>query len=111
MGCTRRNALGSFLSVSLLAAQQGPPENREKKSPFPSATDDEKLPNGKSQKNEIARMNYEQSLKDVEAMVAAAESLRDDLKKSGTYTVSVSSLRKTDEIEKLARRIRSRLKA
>ncbi len=111
MGRTRRYALGSLLSVPLLAAQQQFPEGQDQKHPFPHEDNDEKLPNGKSQKNELARLSYEQSLKDVDAMVEAAQSLRDDLKKSGTYTVSVASLRKTEEIEKLARKIRSRLKA
>ena len=111
MDRTRRNTLGSLLSVSLLAAQQPFPDGQDQKHPFPHENTDEKLPNGKSQKNEIAKLSYEQSLKDVDAMVEAAESLRDDLRRSGTYTVSVASLRKTEEIEKLARKIRGRLKA
>ena len=50
-------------------------------------------------------------MKDADALVAAAESLRDEIKNAGSHIVSVSSLRKTEEIEKLARKIRGRLKA
>ena len=110
---TRRTTLASLLSLPLLASAQSFPEPPDPQHPFPrpSHTDDERLPNGKSQKNEIAKQNYAQSLKDAESLLETAQSLCDDLKKSGTYVVSVSSLRKTEDIEKLARRIRSRLKS
>ena len=39
-----------------------------------------------------------------------AESLKKELEKNETQVLSVSSLKKTEEIEKIARRIRARLK-
>ena len=111
MGSTRRTALGSLVSLSLTAAHQPPPDDQERKYPFPHENDDKKLPNGKSQKDEIARQDFAQSLRDADIMVEAAQSLRDNLKKSGSYAVSLDAVRKTEEIEKLARKIRSRLKA
>lgn len=44
-------------------------------------------------------------------MIQAATNLRDELQKAGNYVVSLTAVKKTEEIEKLARRIRSRLKA
>lgn len=112
MSRTRRNVLGSLLSASLVAGQVPFPPREDGKSTSPSGHNEEdRLPNGKSLKNAIAKQNYEQSLKDADEMVEAAQSLRDDLKKSGTYVVSVSSVRKTEEIERLARKIRGRLKS
>ncbi|MBV9406986.1 MAG: hypothetical protein JO211_16680, partial [Acidobacteriaceae bacterium] len=66
--------------------------------------------NGKSQKDAIAKQEHEHALKDAEDLVAVAQQLRDELQKSGDYVVSMSSVKKTEEIERLARRIRGRLK-
>ncbi|HWF39860.1 MAG TPA: hypothetical protein VG322_15155 [Candidatus Acidoferrales bacterium] len=79
--------------------------------PIPKSPDeDTRLPNGKSQRDEIAKQQHADALKDVESLVAAAEELRDELKRAGDYVVPVASVRKTEEIEKLAKRIRGRLK-
>ena len=39
-----------------------------------------------------------------------AEQLKEDLEKNEEYVLSVSSLKKTDDIEKLVRKIRGRLR-
>ena len=83
----------------------------ETQQPVESQSGDAKLPNGKSQKDAISKQAHEDALKDVESLIRLAEDLRDELKHSGEYVVAVSSLRKTEEIEKLARHIRGRLKA
>jgi hypothetical protein len=112
MGRTRRYAL-LILSLSpMLSAQEQFPADQRRPDPFPKAPDeDRKLPNGKSQKDAIAQHNHEQSLKDANDLVEAATSLRDELQKAGNYVVPLTSVKKTEEIEKLARRIRGRLKA
>ena len=111
MSPTRRNALFSFLLATAMNArpQHQEPDNR-RTLPDPEP-EDTKLPNGKSQKDAISKQEHADALKDVESLIHLAEELRDDLKHSGEYVVSVSSLRKTEDIEKLARRIRGRLKA
>lgn len=73
--------------------------------------EDKRLPNGKSQKNAIAKEMHEQALKDTGELITIAEQLRDELKKAGDYVVPVSSVRKTEQIEKLAKKIRSRLQS
>jgi len=113
MSRTRRNALLTLLLSSALSAQEQFPPDQRHPDPFPKRPDEEdrKLPNGKSQKDAIAKENYEQSLKDANNMIQAATSLRDELQKAGNYVVPITAVKKTEEIEKLARRIRSRLKA
>ncbi len=111
MGLGRRNLL--FSLVAALAArgqilEQDPAHPRKHET---DTTDEARLPDGKSQKDAIAKEDYNQSLRDADALVAAAETLRDEIKKAGSHVVSVSSVRKTEEIEKLARKIRGRLKA
>jgi hypothetical protein len=71
---------------------------------------DEKLPNGKSQKDELARVAYQASLDDTKKLIATAEELRVELEKNDRYVVSMTAIRKTEDIEKLAKRIRGRLK-
>jgi hypothetical protein len=113
MGRTRRHALLALLaSPALSAQQQYPPDQQQRPDPFPKRPEeDDRLPNGKSQRNEIAKQNHEKSLKDANDLVELATGLRDELQKAGTYVVPLSSVKKTEDIEKLARRIRGRLKA
>jgi len=97
----------SFAAVSCFAvAQRG--ETRAQ-----SRTEDEtdvRLPNGKVQRDEILKAEHEQNLKDAAQLADLAEQLKQELEKNDRYVVSVSSLKKTDEIEKLVRKIRSRLR-
>jgi len=69
-----------------------------------------KLPNGKSQQEEILKADHEKDLKDAAQLVELAEQLKEELEKNDRHVLSVSSLKKTEDIEKLAKRIRSRLR-
>ena len=68
------------------------------------------LPNGKSQKDEILKAEFQQNLKDAAELAELAEQLKIDLEKNDRYILSMATLKKTDDIEKLARRIRTRLR-
>jgi hypothetical protein len=97
----------SFAAVSCFAvAQRG--ETRSQ-SPNEDETD-VRLPNGKVQRDEILKAEHEQNLKDAAQLAGLAEQLKQELEKNDRYILSVSSLKKTDEIEKLVKRIRSRLR-
>ncbi len=101
----------ALLAPAVLAAASQDPQEPERRLPIPPNPDeDKKLPNGKSQKNAIAKEDHEHALKDANDLIALAQQLRDELQKAGDFVVPVSSLKKTEEIEKLARRIRGRLK-
>jgi hypothetical protein len=114
--CSRRIVLLSSIASALSYAkgqdsQEQPPDRHLPPFPNPNKRDDDrKLPNGKSQNDAIAKQNHEQALKDANDLLAVAGQLRDELQKAGSYVVPVSSVKKTEEIEKLARRIRGRLK-
>ena len=79
----------------------------------PAAIDpqhDVKLPNGKSQREEILKSEREQNLKEAAQLVEMAKDLQQDIEKNEAYVLPLSALKKTDEIEKLAKRIRARLR-
>jgi hypothetical protein len=97
----------SFAAVSCFAlAQRG--ETRP-----PSPTEDQtdiRLPSGKLQRDEILKAEREQNLKDAAQLADLAEQLKQDLEKNDRYVFSISTLKKTDDIEKLVKKIRSRLR-
>ena len=68
------------------------------------------LPNGKSQREEILKAEHQQNLKDAAELADLADQLKIDLEKNDRYVLSMSTLKKTDDIEKLAKRIRARLR-
>ena len=71
---------------------------------------DFRLPSGKSQREEILRADHERSIEDAAELMKLTEELKIELEKNDRHVVAVSTLKKLDNIEKLARRIRSRLK-
>lgn len=77
---------------------------------MPPEEPDPRMPNGKSQKEEILKAEHQQNLKDAAELADLAEQLKADLEKNDRYILSMSTLKKTDDIEKLAKRIRSRLR-
>ncbi len=87
-----------LLAVSLVRGQ------------WPREEPEPKLPGGKSQKEELLKADYEQSLRDAERLAKLSEEFRAELERQGRHVLSVSTLRKIEEIERLARRIRSRLR-
>lgn len=78
--------------------------------PEPEKSSEIRLPNGKLQQDEIMKADHEKSVKDAAQLIDLAEALKKDLEKDDTHVLSISSLKKTEEIEKIAKRIRSRLK-
>jgi hypothetical protein len=106
-------ALG--FSMASLRPQSSPPRLEDRRAPFPGVNDqdqdqvDPRHPNGKSQKDAIAQSEYEKALKDAEELASLSNEVRDDIRKNGNFVVPVSALKKTHEIEKLARRLRSHL--
>ena len=69
-----------------------------------------KLPDGKSQREAILKEEHKRSLSDAAELVKLSEELKAELEKNDRHVVSLASIRKCDEIEKLAKRIRGRLR-
>jgi hypothetical protein len=76
----------------------------------PPPPGDVQLPNGKSQRAEILKAERLQNIKDAAEIVELAKDLQQELEKNESYVLSMTSIKKTDEIEKLAKRIRGRLR-
>jgi hypothetical protein len=72
--------------------------------------EDVRLPNGKKQQDEILKAEYEQNVKDAQELANIARTFEEDLEKDERYVLSLSSLKKLDDMEKLTKRIRSRMK-
>jgi hypothetical protein len=69
-----------------------------------------RLPDGRSQHEAILKVNYQKALEQAAELVELSESLKDELEKNERHVLSLSSLKKTEQIEKLAKQIRSRLR-
>jgi len=88
----------------VVVAQRGPGRGLE------AGQEDTRLPNGKLQHDEILKIEHEQNLKDAAQLVELSEQLKEELEKNDRYVVSMATVKKTDDIEKLVRKIRSRLR-
>lgn len=97
-----RVAVVSMIATALLWPQVVPPITRE--------PEERRLPSGRSQKEAILEAEFKKTLEDVSRLVELAEELKADLEKHDRYVLSIPALKKTEEIEKLAKRIRSRLR-
>jgi hypothetical protein len=99
-----RNFPALFFAFALFAQQ--PPVLP----PAPGSNPDVQLPNGKSQHEEILRQDHKKNLEEASAMAKLSEEVSEDLEKDDRYVMSLKTLKKLDEIEKLAKSIRARLK-
>jgi len=75
-----------------------------------SHDDDVTLPNGKSQREEILKEDFKKNLQDAAQLAKISEDLRAALEASDEHVVSLKLVKQTEEIEKLAKSIRGRLK-
>ena len=95
-----------LLSMGLLFSQH----EAGRREPQSDSPRDVKLPNGKSQREEVLKADYEKTLQDAAQLVKLSEELQDDLIKEDRHVLSLASLKKAEDIEKLAKKIRTRLK-
>jgi hypothetical protein len=101
-----RSILALFFACAL-SGQQG--------QHVPSAQDpdtypDTQLPNGKSQREEMLKADHKKNLEDAAAMAKLATEVSDALAKGDRNVISVKTLKNLDEIERLAKAMRGRLK-
>ncbi len=106
--CALVFSLAAFVLLTCLDGQRGSPALAAQE---PRSQDEgPRLPSGKLQRDEILKAEHAQNLKDAAQLVELAQQLQEELEKNEQYVLSVSSLKKTDDIEKLVRKIRSRLR-
>jgi hypothetical protein len=97
-----------ILSVALLVPLCA--QHPVHQAPSDEKSSDVRLPNGKLQQDEILKADHEKSVQDAAQLIELAEGLKRDLEKDETHVLSISSIKKTEDIEKIARRIRARIK-
>src|SRR5262245_1512765 len=85
------------LLAPLVGVALQPPTRRDRQDQ--PADGDTRLPNGKSQQDEILKAEHEKSLKDAAALIELAEQLKADLEKNDRHVLSIATLKKTEEIE------------
>lgn len=96
-----------FLLAFSLGAQQTPPDSRP---PVTDAPEEVRLPNGKLQRQEILKADYQKNLEDARALAKMTDELKTDLEKSDYNVLSIGILKKVDDIDRLTKRIRDRLR-
>jgi len=98
-----------FFAPAALMARLAAGQNNNSLPPI-GPEEDVRLPSGKKQRDEILKADYEQNLKDAQELITVAKSFEENLEKEDRFVLSVNSLKKLDDIEKLTKRIRGRLK-
>ncbi len=94
-----------FLTVASPAAlQQQDPQS------YGHLEENPKLPNGKSQRDEILKAEREDNIRDAAKLVELSQSLKADLEKGDRFVLSMETIKKTDELDKLVKKIRDRLR-
>lgn len=109
-----RNAFprAAIVVASILLAAFSPAQQLDPRLPRDPSKPGEavRLPNGRLQQDEILKADHEKSVKDAAQLIELSESLKKELEKDDSHVLSISSLKKTEEIEKIAKRIRARIK-
>src|SRR5579862_2422912 len=96
-----RTRLLLALALALVSPAQ-PPLHQHPEEPPP---DEARLPNGKLQRDEILKADLQKSLEDARELARLSDELKLDLEKNDHNVLSIAILKKTEEIEKLAKRI------
>jgi hypothetical protein len=87
------------LAASLVRAQTTTDEPAEKR-----------MPNGQLQTDVILKADYEQNVKDARELTALAKSIELDFDKNDQNVLSIGLLKKLDDVDKLTKRIRGRVR-
>ena len=89
-----------LFAVAVAACAAQVPQAREEKEPHLK----------QSQVEAMLKQDQENSLKDAAQLIKLSEELKSELEKTHRNVLSLAALKKTEEIEKLARRIRGRMR-
>jgi len=78
--------------------------------PSAKSPEDVTLPNGKRWNDVIAEADYKRNVKDARELATIAAEIRDDIEASDKFVLSLKILRKVEDVEKLAKDLRARLR-
>lgn len=104
---TRRALYLPVVCVCLLAQGQPPERSANGRLDAPEIL---RTPDGRNRTEMILKADHEASLKDVEAMRKLIDDVKIDMEKNDRHVLSVATLKKLDDIEKLSKKIRGRMK-
>ena len=93
------------IAASLVRAQQVTPQITQG-----DETPERRMPNGQLQTDVILKADYEQNVKDARELTALAKSIELDFDKNDQNVLSLSLLKKLDDVEKITKRIRGRVR-
>lgn len=85
------------------AAQQLPVPPPEREQP-------KKLPDGRLWSEAVIKANYEANLRDMERMRQILDSVRKEIEETKGHVLSIRALREMEELERLSRRVRDRMR-
>ena len=101
-----RMTQGVFLLFLAVAA----PAAFDHDQPYGRLQEDPKLPNGKSQRDEILKAEHDDNIRDAARLIDLAGALKADLEKTDRNVLSMDTIKKTDDIQKLVKKIHDRLR-
>lgn len=70
----------------------------------------QKSPEKQAKMDQLILADYQEALRDIEKMRKLTDVLQSELQKNDPHVLNVASLRASEEIEKLSKKIRSRLR-
>ncbi|MDX2151785.1 MAG: hypothetical protein SFV54_13685 [Bryobacteraceae bacterium] len=100
-----KRRISILFALLLVVATAQAPRSRN-----PAEPEDVRLPSGKLQSDEILKVEHEKNLEDAAQLLRLAEELKAELEKNDRHVLSLGAIKKTEELEKLAKRVRSRLR-
>jgi hypothetical protein len=76
----------------------------------PSSESTEDSPNSPMTPAKVLKYQHEETLKDIDKMVKLATEVQEEVEKAGENVLPLNTLKKLDEVGRLARKIRGKLK-
>ena len=100
---------GQQASSDKQAGQGSQPQSSDaKRKPTPDSSDDS--PNSTPTPAKQLKWEYDATLKDIDKLVKLSAEIKDDMEKAGEHVLPLATLKKLDELERLTRKIRGRIK-
>jgi|SRR5450432_2967402 hypothetical protein len=99
--------LGILVLFMLAVFAQQPRPGRDPNRP---GDETDPFPRGRKQTEELLKAEHVKNVADATELARIANELKDELDNTDAHVLSTSALKKTEEIEKLAHRIRGRIK-
>lgn len=94
----------------LLSTMSGPAQPPGERPDHPVPPEERRLPSGKLQSEEILKSDYKKTLEDAAQLVQLSQDVKAELERNDAHVLSLAALKKLDDIDKLTRQLRRRMK-